>query len=167
MIINADNHATEMLKVLHYDRTVGVFIWKEHRGKAALGSFAGHKDNEGYVKIIYKSRSVRAHRLAWFAVHGRFPYDEIDHINGVRDDNRINNLRECVSFQNNQNKPIISSNTSGHPGVHLAKGIWRVRIMIKGERHSLGVYSDFETACKIYNEKKAELHKFNPTVRGL
>jgi len=116
-------------ELLEYDPETGVFIWKTGRGSVKAGSVAGSKEANGYVRIRCDGGRYMAHRLAWLYVHGEFPPEEIDHINGVRDDNRLRNLR-CVSrTENTRNQRLSNRNTSGITGVHWDKkaGKWRAK----------------------------------------
>lgn len=106
-------------ELMDYDPTLGVFTWKVSRGRhARIGDFAGHFDaSDGYIKIGINGTRYGAHRLAWLYVHGRWPKHEIDHINGIRDDNRISNLREADDGQQARNAKRRTDNVSGKRGV--------------------------------------------------
>ena len=121
---------SERLKeLLEYDPETGVFIWKTRRGGLKAGSVAGTKHANGYVRIKCDGKSYMAHRLAWLYVHGQFPEKQIDHINGLREDNRLSNLR-CVSRSENQrNRRLCKRSTSGIIGVrwHKQAGKWQAR----------------------------------------
>lgn len=154
---------------LSYCAETGEFTWKiSPGGQARIGKIAGTFDVEGYRQIRFDGIGIRAHRLAWFMFHGVMPAHEIDHIDGDRANNAIANLRECRTFENNQNKPIIKTNTSGIPGVHFCKhaGKWRARIMILGKRTCLGSFESMEVAGEAYKDAKRQLHHFNPETRA-
>ena len=150
----------ELKTRLSYDPETGEFIWLKTKFKNLLGKVAGHKQKDGYVKIFLNSRPMSAHRLAWLYVHGKFPDGEIDHINHIRDDNRICNLREVTRLENHQNKKMDKRNKSGVPGVHWNKGLgkWMVRIGMNGTRKHLGYFENFEEAVKIRKQAEAELN---------
>ena len=104
-----------------YDPETGIIVRKA-TGKAAVS-----RDKDGYILVGFMYKKYRAHRVAWAIHHGSWPDGEIDHINGVRDDNRIENLR-CVSrHENKKNTAIPSHNTSGVVGVtwHKPSRKWR------------------------------------------
>jgi len=83
------------------------------RGKGSkIGSVAGTPVSDGYVNICINQKRYRAHRLIWLMFNGHFPNNEIDHINGVRSDNRIENLREVGRIENCRNQQIRSNNIS-------------------------------------------------------
>lgn len=96
----------ERLKeLLDYDPETGVFEWRVDRGGSVkAGRSAGGIDRKGYVKIVVDGRAYRGHRLAWLYVYGRFPAQETDHINLIKADNRISNLREATRSNNCANK---------------------------------------------------------------
>jgi len=122
----------ERLKeLLHYDPETGVFKWKIAISyRIRVGDVAGCFDDDGYIKIVMFNKAYRAHRLVWLYVHGKFPEDCMDHINGIKDDNRIINLRAVTHAENNKNLPLRKDNTSGYIGVGWDKGKnkWRVSI---------------------------------------
>ena len=112
-------------KTLHYDLETGVFT-RLAKGKAKVGSDA----SGGYLKIYTQGKEYRAHRLAWFYVHGQWPKDQIDHINGNPKDNRLINLREADNALNRRNQKLRSDNVSGVVGVSFdtRSGKWDVRV---------------------------------------
>ena len=148
-------------KLLKYDPETGKLYWRERpvdmfkseRGANPWNARYAHKEAFTYVHTNGYNRGniygimCLAHRVIWCIVHGEWP-DQIDHINGVRDDNRIVNLRDVDNQENHRNISIGSHNTSGHIGVCWAKreGVWRPRIMIDGTEISLGYYCDIKDA---------------------
>jgi hypothetical protein len=85
----------------------------------------------------------RAHRLAWFYVHGEWPPGELDHINGDPSDNRIANLRLATSSNQRMNARRRSDNTSGTKGIWFYKrrAQWIAEIMIDGKKHHVGQFA--------------------------
>jgi hypothetical protein len=103
----------ERLKeLLHYDPETGIFTNLTQRGgHAKKGAVAGTKNSIGYVCIRIDYDQYRAHRLAWLYVYGEFPEKFIDHMNEIRDDNRIINLR-LATHQENLHNIFIFHNSS-------------------------------------------------------
>lgn len=101
----------------------GVFFWNLSRGGAAKGSVAGSLNSEGYLLVWIDKINYKCHRLAWLYTYGCWP-DNIDHINGNRSDNRIENIRSVSAHENTKNQKIRSDNTSGFTGVSYYKGRW-------------------------------------------
>jgi len=133
------------------------------RGKAAAGKISGSKDHAGYLIIKIDYKAYKAHRLAWLYVYGAWPIDQIDHINGIKNDNRIKNLREASNRQNSHNKHCIQKNsTTGFTGVSFVKSTnkFRAHISINGKFNSLGVYETAEEAHEVYLKNKRALHGF-------
>lgn len=162
----SDLTADRLRDVLHYDPETGVFTWRQSRGGVRVGDPAG-MDERGYRRIMIGGRFYFAHRLAWLYVTGSWPLDLIDHRNGVGDDNRWANLRECNTAQNAQN---ISSKTrarSGLKGVywHAQRQKWQAQIEHLGKKMSLGLYLSKEEAHSAYLKAKAKLHTFQPVLR--
>ena len=132
-----------------YDEDCGVFTWNtktNSRNKA--GQEAGSLDKSGYRIITHNRQRYRAHRLAWFYTHGGWPKDQIDHINGCRDDNRLCNLREADASLNARNRRLQSNSKSGHMGVHYDSfnKKWRAQIKPEGVKLCLGRYTHLEDA---------------------
>lgn len=151
----------ELKEVFNYNPDTGIFVWKISRGgKTKVGDIAGCNEAKGYWCIRYK-KSYKAHRLAWLYVYGRFPNGQIDHIDGDKSNNRINNLRECCQSENQRNVLIRKDSTSGFKGVNQDKqtGRWRVRAQLHGKRRFLGSYTTPEEASKVYEAFTREHHK--------
>jgi len=91
------------------------------------------------------------HRLSWRIYYEVWPASHIDHINGVRDDNRIDNLRLADPSENAANARRYKSNTLGYKGVHkLTCGRYKARVQFRGERTLLGVFDTPEEAYEAY-----------------
>lgn len=157
----------QLKHLLDYDPGTGVFHWKVASGKAAKGGAAGYKDPHGYIIIRSRGRAYKAHRLAWLFVKGTWPKEQIDHANGVREDNRIENLRECSGLENQQNRKRNRNNTSGYMGVSFKKkeGMFYASIRHTGKNLHLGAYKTAEAASEAYKAAKRALHAFQPVTR--
>lgn len=158
-----------LISLLSYDPDDGIFRWLVRRSNVSAGSIAGGNHGTGYKVIGIDGRLYLAHRLAWFFVHGRWPSDQLDHINGVKDDNRLANLREATTSENHQNMPLPRNNRSGAIGVNHCRstGRWVAQITTNGQRKTLGRFETVEEASKAYREAKAQFHSFQPTVRAV
>jgi len=152
--------------ILHYDPDTGEFVWKD-RGKSRdfwNVKYAGHKagriNSRGYLIISIDNHPYSAHRLAWLYVTGEWPCGQIDHINGVRSENRFSNIREATSAENNRNSRMQSNNTCGFKGVHFDKSRERYRacIMVDGRRKWLGRFSTAKEAHESYARAAVQLH---------
>ncbi len=144
-----DITAERLQELLHYDPETGIFTWKVRTSRSVkVGDVAGCQGGHGYQQIRIQSRNYLAHRLAWLYEHGEWPEDQIDHINRIRTDNRIANLREVSHKQNLQNAGKYSNNTSGYPGVSWNKRIskWRARIKHNYKYIHLGYFTTIEEA---------------------
>ena len=107
---------------LNYCPETGVFTWTRTRGPQAIaGQEAGTLNDEGYVVITLNGIRLRAHRIAWAWMTGRWPDDDIDHEHGERANNRFTELREATRSQNLFNAGLRSSNKTGHKGVHFCR----------------------------------------------
>lgn len=150
----------ELKEALHYDPETGVFTWlKTVSSKAPRGSSPCGHDRDGYLTMTFKGKYLRQHRVAWFYMTGSWPDAKIDHKNGVRDDNRFCNLRECDEQDNNRNRGLSVVNTSGVSGVSFQQGKWMVRIRLnKHERRFFGYFEDLELAELVANEARNKYH---------
>jgi hypothetical protein len=144
----------ERLKTqLKYEPDTGLFYWIQPRRGVQLNKPAGRVSTvHGYREICIDKKLYRAHRLAWFLVHGCWPVVGLDHINRVKDDNRIENLRECNQIQNMLNCKPSKSNQSGFKGVSwdAQRNKWLAQIRISGKKKNLGRYSLIEDAKKAW-----------------
>lgn len=143
---------------LAYDADTGAFTWRNDirlRSGAlriAAGTRAGTVDGKGYRSIQFclegKPVAFKEHRLAWLYIHGAWPADQLDHINGDRADNRIANLRPATNSLNMANRKLNANSKSGVKGVCFHRGSqrWRARLQFDGKRIHLGDYLNKEAA---------------------
>ena len=151
--------ADALKSLLHYSKESGAFRWRSSRSGIRSDGTAGSRHNRGYLAIRIVGRSYLCHRLAWLYVHGRWPSHQLDHINGVRDDNRIANLRECTNAQNCQNaRPHADG--SGKLGTTWEKRRrkWQAGIGLNGKRIFLGYFATQQEAHAAYLSAKQRLH---------
>lgn len=152
--------STERLReVLEYDHETGVFTWLERAPGRRKNGRAGCIRKSGYVVIRIDGRTYLSHRLAWQHFYIEVPTNEIDHINGVKDDNRIANLRLATTAENGRNRGKQTNNTSGFKGVSWKKSDrrWCAQIKYFGRNIYLGLYSTPEEASAAYEAKAREL----------
>lgn len=108
--------------------------------------------SNGYQSVRIDSQTIMAHRLAWVLHYGAWPKGELDHINGDKLDNRIENLRDGNKSENMRNQHVRSDSTSGFPGVHFCKHKksrpWVARIGMKGTWKTVGYFATREEAIE-------------------
>ena len=120
---------------------------------------------KGYLVIRVSGKDYFAHRLIWLHQHGKFPEGPLDHINRVKTDNRLSNLREVTPSQNMQNTNEACHNTSGTKGVVWVKETqkWRVKIRLENQRFHLGNFDSYDEAVSVYQGARSLLHTHRPT----
>jgi hypothetical protein len=120
------------------------------------GDIAGftHKQS-GYYRIRINGKQYQAHRIAWLYINGNFP-DKIDHINHIKNDNRISNLRNASYVDNNRNATQRVDNTSGVTGVcwHKKNSRWIVKI---GGQY-IGSFNCINDAIATRKQKEQEIN---------
>ena len=166
---HVDLAADYVRSILGYNPDTGVIAWKVAKANnIRVGDVAGNTNNTGYMQVCIDGRRYCTHRIAWLIYYGRWPRDQLDHINGVTTDNRIVNLREASRAENMQNKASASGSTSRFVGVHwdARSGMWRAQIMIGGKKKHIGRFQKEAEAASAYAAVKAATHKFSPTARS-
>lgn len=151
--------ADRLHELVRYDYASGSMFWLPRTEPARqakswnvrnAGRQVGVPVNTGYLQTSIDGKKHVVHRLVWLYVHGEFPPDQIDHINGVRTDNRIENLRVAPQIINAKNQALRSTNTSGRVGVgwYAKKSRWTAQICVSGRSINLGYFREFEDAVK-------------------
>ena len=146
---------------IDYDPETGVLRWKESLGiKTVAGKECGGLHSSGYRNIVINKRPFRAHRIAFALFYGKWPIDQIDHINGIKDDNRISNLREASREENAANRAKSKNNTSGFKGVYWGNWAnkWVAQIFFKKKRIYLGLFDCPQKAHNAYVVAANKLH---------
>lgn len=154
---------SELKKRFEYNQDTGVFTRLFSTTVFEYGSVAGGKNSDGYIVITIFGTSYRAHRLAWLYVYGSWPESKIDHINHIRDDNRIVNLREATVKQNNENTLLRSDNKSGKKGVSWDKTNrqWKAAIGHNRKMLTIGYFKSIELASDAYRAMALKIHSHN------
>ncbi|MFN6993710.1 MAG: HNH endonuclease [Aquincola tertiaricarbonis] len=155
----------ELRRRLSYDAASGKLTWRVHARHALVGKNAGSANRLGYIRFKLSGRFILAHRAAWALHFGEWPAADLDHIDGNKANNRIENLRLASAAENAQNRTLHRNNSSGFPGVYAMQGRWRARIRVPGKRLSLGLFDTPEEAHTAYAAAKARLHTFQPVSR--
>jgi hypothetical protein len=154
--------ADRLRELVHYDPQTGEFTWVKKRRRCSVGKRAGCTMKNGYRTIRVDDTLYLAHRLAWLYVTGDWPTDQIDHINGVRNDNRFENLRKATNLQNAHNRKY-TRNKSGFQGVRKENSKWLAEIKVDYKPVRLGLFNTPEEAHAAYCEAKKRHHSFGHT----
>ena len=144
----------ELLELFDYKN--GEIYWKKtFSKKTKIGNKAGRKQSLGYIQVNVNKKSYLAHRIIFAMHNGYFP-KSIDHINGSKSDNRIENLREVTASQNLQNTKKPITNTSGYKNVyfHPSRNKWQVKLVVNKTNKSFGYYDDLELADLVAQEAR-------------
>lgn len=164
MITQAD-----LKELFYYDKTTGIFTRRVDVGKRAkAGDIITHTTPTGYIAIVIDRQKYQGHRMAWLYEYGYLP-KQLDHKNGVKTDNRLENLRECTSAENNANRSTTAIGESGHKGILWS---WRynsyiARLAVDKQRFqksfTISKFSSKEealqTAVKWLADMRTEHHK--------
>ena len=139
---------------LSYDLDTGVVSRKYGGGRLKSGDPIGNDNGDDYLKAAVKGKYYKVHRLAWYSYYGVSPKLYIDHINRIRSDNRISNLREVSQRQNNSNKVSHRSGKLVGGYLHKQSGRWFASISINCEPVYLGL---FDTEIEAHNAYMSKL----------
>jgi len=160
---------------LDYDPETGLFTWKATKRRGFVGRQAGcFCPRDGYIRIRIDSKLELAHRLAWNMTYPDDPVgpnEQIDHINHIRTDNRIVNLRKASNTENSRNASIGVNNTSGALGVWFEKrrNKWAAEIKVDRKKIHLGQFAEFAdaVAARKAAEVKYGFHENHGKKRGV
>jgi len=157
----------KLRKVLIYSPSTGHLTWDEDLGSAITtaryaGKLVNNVSGSGYVRVSVGRVRMLAHRVCYAIYYGAWPDGVIDHINGNRTDNRIENLRVIKRSENQKNMKLSVANTSGQCGVHWnkRKRKWMAAITVNYENVHLGYFEDIESA-KIARRVAESEHGFH------
>lgn len=145
-----------VMEVLRYDDS-GSLVWARDIGPNRVsGLVAGNVTPKGYLQFKCFGRNYLAHRIVWLYHYGSFPEFEIDHINGIRADNRIENLRHAKREENCRNTKIRVDNKTGIKGVYLhAEGIYVGKVQ-SNNNVKKKYFRDID-AAKVWVSKQREI----------
>ena len=148
--------------LLDYFPETGELLWRNDRSqRAKKGDRAGHRQKNGYHVVGIDGSNYKAHRIAWVLHYGFDTNMRIDHVNGDRSDNRIDNLRECTNQQNNNNRGPSAISKSGYRGVTRVtchKELWQASVRVLGKQRYLGCFPSKELAAEFSQLAREMLH---------
>ena len=151
---------SQLKELLHYDPDTGIFTHILPRRGVSVGAEAGTIDVYGYRTIQVNKKKYRSHRLAWLYIYGVWPKDQIDHVNQIKIDNRVCNLREVTNSQNCQNVGLRITNTSGVKGVCWVNSRckWQAQIKLNNKQNFLGHFKSLADAVAARKQAEEQLH---------
>ncbi|EKD22531.1 MAG: pathogenesis-related transcriptional factor and ERF protein [uncultured bacterium] len=152
--------AEQAKEVLHYDPQTGQLTWKISVGSIKKGALVTSLCSQGYIRVCIHGHRYGAHRVIWLMATGEWPRHDIDHLSGVRTDNRLANLRDVTRQQNLQNLRT-GRGSSKLIGVARYKDRFRAEIRIAGKKHHLGCFDTAEEAHGAYVDAKRKYHPTN------
>ena len=143
----------------HFEYRDGRLYWKVgRRGTKGKGTLVGGGvSRHGYKRMMFMGKEYNIARVVFFIHHGYWP-KIVDHINGNKLDDRIENLREADEFQNQHNVGPNSRNTTGYKGVQRRGDRFVARIMSRHKLYHIGTYDTAEEAAEAYDQKAIELN---------
>lgn len=149
----------ELRRCLVYCPESGIITWNVRRQAVRLGMIAGRPNSKGHVQVKVGGKLILAHRIAFALMTGEYPTKWVDHINGVRDDNRWVNLRLVDVYQSRANSALSSRNLSGCSGVHwvTSKARWRAVFRHRKLRYYAGSFSTLDEAIQAYRVMAARV----------
>jgi len=148
--------------LFNYDEKTGYLYFKNPSGKFIKAGYRVKSlDKQGYLRVGIDGQRYFAHRIVWQMFHGSMPDGMLDHINDIKTDNRIENLRLSNACLNGQNRRFAQkNNVCGLLGVTALKsGKYSSRINIGGVLHYLGSFADKHEAHQVYLKAKRKFHK--------
>lgn len=139
---------------LRYEPETGRLIWRYNETMPTRWNSrwtdvpAGRISQCGYNQVSIYGTRYPSHRIIWAMTHGVWPGGEIDHIDGNRLNNRIENLRDVNRTENSKNMALRFDSTSGATGVcwDKSRNKWAAHIRINGLRLNLGRFISLEDA---------------------
>lgn len=152
----------EKLKaIVLYDKNTGIFTSLVSSTRRKFGDILGTPTSNGYLACMVEGKIYKLHRLAWLYEYAEWPKGDIDHRDGNKTNNRIENLRICDKKQNAHNqKRAHFDNKSGYLGVtwHKQAKKWMAQININGKQKTLGLFNCKIEAHEAYLKAKEIYH---------
>ena len=139
---------------IKYNPIKGTLTWIKNKGTAKIGQICKNK-SLNYIRIGFKGKDYLGHRIAWYLYYGYEPKEQIDHINGIKNDNRIKNLRLVTNRKNNQNKKIHRNGKL--LGASYDRGKRKSQYKIKGKSVHIGYFKTEIEAHNAYMSKMKQL----------
>ena len=141
----------QIKEYLSYNAETGIMTWRKSPGRRRNeGAAAGTLEVKGYIRIKLKGYKNYAHRMAWFLYYGNWPEKDLDHINGIRDDNRIENLKEVSNRENSQNRVSHRNGKLFGCYFHKQNKKWYAQIRINGKIKYIGLFNTEQEAHEAY-----------------
>lgn len=154
---------TELIEELRntFEYHTDGYLIRRKNGKPC-GQRANRSD--GYADVWVNGRLLLAHRVIYAIVHGNMPAGQIDHIDGDRMNNRIENLRDVSQSENMHNSKKPKNNSSGFPGVSWSTRDqkWMAYIKVNNRRINLGYFEDINDAVQARKMAKMKYHPSSP-----
>ena len=149
-----------IFELFDYDHESGLLVWSQdykRSGKAGQPVKGGISNK--YLAVYVDQNREYIHRIVWVLNNGEFPEMDIDHINGNKMDNRIENLRLCTRSQNMSNRGKNKNNSSGFKGVSFCKqtGRWVAQITVDRKNKKIGRFDTKEEAADAYSKMAKEI----------
>ena len=143
---------SRLKELLHYDPETGIFRWIVYRSpKCQIGTIAGSYNPAGYHVIRIDYKQYQASILAWLYMTGEWPPQDTEHKDVNPSNTKWNNIRLCTQTQNNLNRKIGKTNTTGAKGVTMTRdGKYGARLQIYNRKIFLGNYDTLEEAKQAY-----------------
>ena len=157
---NSTLTAERLRELMHYDPATGIFTrLLKTRNSINVGGIVGSMNSSGYLLTSIDNERHRMHRLAWLYHYGEWPSGHVDHIDGIKTNNAIKNLRDVDPLTNVQNQRRARvNNKSGFLGVSSGGGLYRASITKNGKQISLGMFGSPDLAHQAYLRAKREMH---------
>ena len=155
---------SELKDLFYYNQLTGEFTRIKNVSNVKCGLVVLKPSKQGYLRLRINNKYYYLHRLAWLYVYGEFPNNLIDHKNGNKLDNRIDNLRLASYSENYQNISLKSKASSGLRGAYYNQksNKWQAKLTINYKTKSLGYFETALLAHHAYLNGKKKYHTFNP-----